>query len=76
MSTTNNKRIKLPPLFFVASIVSSLFLAAGIIGFFAPQVSALLADRPIAIACIVVGVALELWAVAMLLGAVRQQAQR
>jgi len=70
-----NKPVKLPPLFFVASITSSLFLAAGIVGFFAPQVSTLLAERPIAIACIVVGVVLELWAVAMLLGAVRRNPQ-
>lgn len=70
------KPVALPPIFYVVSISASLFLAAGILGFFAPQVSAVLAERPIAIACIVVGVVLELWALATLLGAVRRNPQR
>lgn len=68
-----NHAVKLPPLFFVASIAASLFFAAGIIGLFAPQVSAVLAERPLAIACLIVGAVLELWAIAMLLAAVREK---
>jgi hypothetical protein len=67
------KPMVLPPMFFVASISASLFFAAGLIGIFAPQVSPVLADRPIAFACIGAGAVLELWAIVQLLSVVRQK---
>lgn len=70
------KPVSLPPIFFAASITASLFLAAGLIGLFAPEVAPVLADRSIAIACIVAGGALEVWAVFILIGSARQNAER
>ncbi len=70
------KPMVLPPMFFVASISASLFFAAGLIGIFAPQVAPVLADRPIAFACIGAGAVLEIWAVAQLLGTMRQNKPR
>ncbi len=64
--------LPLPPLFFVVSISASLLLAAGLVGLFAPQVSSLLADRPIAFACIGAGGVLELWAMVQLSGVARK----
>ncbi len=68
--------LPLPPIFFVASIAASLLLAAGLIGLFAPEVAPFLADRSIAVACIVAGGALEIWAVFILIGSARQNAER
>lgn len=68
------KPLRLPPLFFAVSTAASLLLAAGVIGFFAPQVSALLADKAIAISCVVAGAMLEGWAVAILIGVARRNA--
>jgi hypothetical protein len=76
MMKNENKPLPLPPMFFVASISASLFLAAGLIGIFAPQVSSLLADRPIAFACIGAGAVLELWAMVQLFGIARQNQSR
>ncbi len=72
MVKKGERPLPLPPLFFVVSISASLLLAAGLIGLFAPQVSSLLADRPIAFACIGAGVVLELWAMVQLSGVARQ----
>lgn len=70
------KPLKLPPLFFVASIAASLLLAAGLIGLFAPELAPILADTAIASACIAAGVLLELWSVMLLFGALREHASK
>jgi hypothetical protein len=75
MSATR-RPLPLPPIFFVASIAASLLLAAGLIGLFAPEVAPFLADRSIAVACIVAGGALEIWAIFILIGSARQNAER
>lgn len=65
--------IRLPPLFFVVSVSASLFFAAGLIGFLAPGLSTLLADRSLATACLVAGGLLEVWAVAILVLSLRRR---
>lgn len=70
------KALPLPPIFFVASISASLLLAGGILGFLAPQVAPFLAERTVAAACLAAGVALEAWAIALLIGVARQNRER
>jgi hypothetical protein len=63
----------LPPGFFVASLASGPFLAAGLIGLFVPDLLPPLAHPPVAWALLAVGVAFEAAAVAMLLAHARRR---
>jgi hypothetical protein len=65
-------RIKLPPLFYVASFTASLCIAAGVIGLFAPAVFPPLAEKAVAYAFLGVGIVLELWSVSIVVTTARQ----
>jgi len=68
---TPPRRVNLPPLFFVATAISGLALAAGALGLASPALVPALGHPPVAWALIGTGVALEGWAVAMVLAAAR-----
>ena len=72
-STGPRPPVKLPPTFFVISIGATLCLAAGVLGLAAPQVFPPLAPRPVAVTFIGCGVLLEVWSIAMLIGAARRR---
>lgn len=65
--------VKLPPTFFVLSIGATLCLAAGVLGLAAPQVLPPLAPRPVAVTFLGCGALLEVWSVAVLIGAARRR---
>lgn len=73
---TNNQpraKLKLPPQFFAATSMASLFLAAGILGLFAPEVIPALADKAVVWSLLGVGIALDGWAVFLLMQASRKR---
>lgn len=67
----NPRQMWLPPMFFALSLASSLSLAGGILGAFAPEVLPALAHKDLAYSLIGLGVFLEGWAIAVLISSGR-----
>lgn len=69
--STPPRRVKLPPLFFVTTALSGVALGAGALGLAMPELVPALGHPPVAWTLIGAGVALEAFAISMVLAAAR-----